>query len=79
MLDELTRRGREGFERHGLLKAGEVSQEKLNAALRAGGEDPEAIARLRKRKGREAAKKRAATIAKNGKKQSATTSWESRG
>ena len=63
-LDELTRRGREGFERSGLLEPGPVSKDRLEAALRAGGEDPQAIARVRKAKGKQAAAKRAATIKK---------------
>lgn len=63
MLDELTRRGREGFERHGMLEPGPVPQERFNAAMRAGGEDPERIARVRKRKGKQAAAKRAASLA----------------
>jgi hypothetical protein len=36
----------------------------MNAALRAGGEDPEALAKLRKSKGKQAAAKRAATSRK---------------
>jgi hypothetical protein len=61
-LDDLTRIARERWERAGFLKEGPISQEQLNAALRASGEDPEAIARLRKKKGAQAAAKRAATI-----------------
>jgi hypothetical protein len=64
MLDELTRQGREGFVRHGLLEVGPVSQDRLAAAMRAGGEDPEALARLRRRKGRAAAAKRQSTTRK---------------
>jgi hypothetical protein len=64
-LDTLTQLAREAFERHGLLTPGPVAPETFNAALRAAGEDPEAIARLRKSKGAAAAKKRAATIKKN--------------
>ena len=62
MLDELTRRGREGYQRSGLLQPGPVTQEQFDAALRAGGEDPEKLARLRKTKGKQAAAKRAATV-----------------
>src|SRR5256885_5636892 len=51
MLDELTRRGREGYERHGFLESGSIPPERFDAALRAGGEDPERIARVRKEKG----------------------------
>src|SRR5258706_16427541 len=63
-LDTLTKLAREGFERHGLLNPGTVSQEQFATALRAAGEDPEALAKLRKSKGEAAAKKRAATIKK---------------
>jgi hypothetical protein len=62
MLDDLTRRGREAWARQGMLDAGPVSPERLDAALRAGGEDPEKLKRVRKTKGRQAAKKRAATV-----------------
>jgi hypothetical protein len=64
-LDTLTQLAREGFERHGFLDAGTISQEQFATALRAAGEDPEALAKLRKSKGKAAAKKRAATIKKN--------------
>lgn len=37
MLDELTRLGREQFEKHGLLEPGPISREKIDAAARAGG------------------------------------------
>jgi hypothetical protein len=63
-LDTLTGEAREAFERHGLLKPGPVAVETMNAALRAGGEDPEALAKLRKSKGKAAARKRAATLKK---------------
>jgi hypothetical protein len=63
-LDTLTGQAREAFERHGMLKPGPVAAETLNAALRAGGEDPEALAKLRKSKGEAAARKRAATLRK---------------
>src|SRR5207237_388793 len=42
-LDELTRIGRQAFERHGFLEPGAVPAERLTEALRAGGEDREAI------------------------------------
>jgi hypothetical protein len=64
MLDELTRLGREGIERAGFLKPGPVPRERFDSALRAGGEDPEQIARVRAAKGKRAAAKRAATVAK---------------
>ncbi len=64
LLDALTRRGREHFEKAGFLEPGPVQPERFEAALRAGGVDPEALARLRKSKGRQAAAKRAATIKK---------------
>ena len=64
MLDELTRLGRQGFERHGLLEPGPVTQARLDAALRAGGEDPEKLARVRKSMGKQAAAKRGATLEK---------------
>jgi hypothetical protein len=68
-LDELTRLGREAFERNGLLKPGPVPPERFEAALRAAGENPEALARRRKVKGKQAAAKRAATIRKRTAKQ----------
>lgn len=68
MLDELTRRGREGFERQGLLAAGPVAAERLDAALRAGGEDPEAIARRRKSMAKAAAAKRSMTLRKKARR-----------
>jgi len=63
-LDALTQRARESFERAGLLNPGPVAPETFINALRAAGEDPEAIARLRKAKGKAAAAKRAATLKK---------------
>jgi hypothetical protein len=63
-LDTLTKLAREGFERHGFLNPGAVSQEQFTTALSAAGEDPQALAKLRKAKGTAAAKKRAATIKK---------------
>lgn len=68
-LGELTRQGREGYERHGFLEPGKVESQKLAEALQAAGENPEALAALRKKKGREAARKRRETIIR--KKQSA--------
>ena len=47
MLDDLTRRGREHFEKHGFLEAGTLSQERIEAVARAGGADVEAMARRR--------------------------------
>jgi len=64
LIDELTRQGREHFERHGFLEAGPVPPERMDAALRAGGEDPERIARVHNARGRQAAAKRAATLGK---------------
>jgi hypothetical protein len=61
LLDDLTRRGREAWGRHGMLEAGPVTREKLDNALRAGGEDPASLARVRKNKGAAAAR-RAETI-----------------
>ena len=63
-LDELTRRGRDHFERHGLLEAGAIPPERFETALRAAGEDPAKLARLRKAKAKQAAAKRAATTRK---------------
>lgn len=63
-LDDLTRRARECWEAAGFMKPGVVPPEAFTAALRAGGEDPAAIARLRKAKGKAATAKRAATIRK---------------
>lgn len=63
-LSELTRLAREQWESAGFLKSGPVAPEAFTAALRAGGEDPEAIAKLRKAKGKQAAAKRAETIEK---------------
>jgi hypothetical protein len=64
-LDALTRQAREAFERSGLLDPGPIAPQTFNSALRAGGEDPEALAKLRKAKGKAAAKRRAATRKKN--------------
>ena len=54
-IDELTRRAREQWERRGFLEGGPVAQERLDAALRAGGQDPQALAKLRKSKAKQAA------------------------
>ena len=62
MLDELTRRGREAWERQGFLESGPIPPERFDAALRAGGKDPARIARVRNAKGKQAAAKRAATL-----------------
>ena len=61
-LDALTRRGREGFEKHGMLGPGNVCADRIDVALRAAGEDPVALAKLRKENAKTAAAKRAATI-----------------
>jgi len=63
-LDTLTGQAREAFERHGLLNPGPVAPETFDRALRAAGEDPEALAELRKSKGASAARKRAVTLRK---------------
>jgi hypothetical protein len=63
-LDELTRLGREHWERAGFLEPGPIPPERFAAALRSAGEDPVAIAELRKQKGAQAAAKRAATLRK---------------
>lgn len=60
-LDALTRTARETWERFGFLTPGPLSQERLDAALRQGGEDPARIARQRKAMAAQAAAKRAAT------------------
>lgn len=65
-LDALTARGREHYERHGLLIPGPVPAERFAEMLRASGEDPEAIAKIRIAKGQQAAAKRAATKKKLG-------------
>ncbi len=66
-IEDLTRLGRLHYERCGFLKPGPLSQEQLETALRAGGEDSAAIARQRKLKGKQAAVKRAATLKKKKK------------
>jgi hypothetical protein len=63
-LDELTRTARAQWEERGLLRPGALSMETLNQAMRAAGGDPDALARVRKQKGKRAAAKRAATIRK---------------
>jgi hypothetical protein len=63
-LDELTRLGRECWERAGFLEPGPIPPERFAAALRSAGEDPVAIAEQRKAKGAQAAAKRAATLRK---------------
>jgi hypothetical protein len=63
-LDALTALGRAHFERAGFLKSGQVTTAQLNAALRAAGEDPEKIAKVRTAKGKAAAAKRATTLKK---------------
>jgi hypothetical protein len=63
-LDKLTAVGRNNFERHGLLRPGSITRERLEAMFKSAGGDPLALARRRKRVVKAAAKKRAATIAK---------------
>lgn len=63
-IDQLTGRGREHFQRHGFMEAGPISAERLGAALRAAGENPELLAKQRKLKAADAARKRAATLKK---------------
>jgi hypothetical protein len=63
-LDALTARGREQFAARGMLAEGRVTQEQMNAALRAAGANPERIARERAAKGKAAAAKRAKTMAR---------------
>ena len=60
-LDAVTKQARQQWERAGFLKEGPISKEQMSAALRAAGEDPEAITALRKTKAAEASAKRAAT------------------
>jgi hypothetical protein len=47
-LDALTQRGRESFEKHGMLNAGAARPDQLDAALSAAGNDPQKLAKLRK-------------------------------
>jgi hypothetical protein len=61
-LDALTQRSRDAWAKYGFLDPGPITPERMNAALRAGGEDPDALAKLRKSKGKQAAAKRAATL-----------------
>ena len=61
-LDELTRLSREQWEKHGFLDEGPIPPERFESALRACGEDPAALAKVRKTKGKQAAAKRTATI-----------------
>jgi len=63
-LDELTRLGREAWERAGLLEPGPVPPERFAAAYRSAGGDANTLAATRKAKGIAAAAKRAATIRK---------------
>ena len=48
VLDELTRQGREHFEKHGFLQPGPLSQERIEAAARAAGADVDGMAKRRK-------------------------------
>ena len=63
-LEELTRLGREQWEQAGFLEPGPIPPERFAAALVSAGEDPAVIAASRKKKGAQAAAKRAATLAK---------------
>ena len=47
MVDELTRQGREHFEKHGFLEPGPLSQEQIEAAARGGGADVDGMNRRR--------------------------------
>ena len=61
-LEELTRIGREQWDRSGFFAPGPISPERLDAALKEAGEDPVALARWRKKIAASAAAKRAATL-----------------
>ena len=63
-LDKLTGQSRSAWEKHGFLDEGPIPPERFEAALRATGQDPAAIAKVWKEKAKAAAKKRAATIKK---------------
>ena len=58
-LDELTKQGRDQWQRHGFLEPGPIPPERFAAALRAGGNDPAALTKVRAAKGKAAAAKRA--------------------
>jgi hypothetical protein len=60
-LDALTAAARESFARGGYLTPGAVSLERIAAAFRAAGGDPEGLAETRRAKGQAAARKRLAT------------------
>lgn len=70
-LDEIVALGRKTWERVGFLEPGPIPRERFDAALRAGGEDPVAIAKVRAQKGKQAAVRRAATMKKRKKKSAA--------
>jgi hypothetical protein len=61
-IEELTRMGRQQWQRQGFLEPGPIPPERFDAALRAGGEDPQALAKVRQARGKAAAAKRAATM-----------------
>ena len=61
-LDVLTGEARAGFARQGFLTPGMMTPQRMDAALRAAGADPAALAKTRKAKGQAAALKRAATL-----------------
>lgn len=62
-LDDLTRRARDQWEEAGFLEPGPIPPERFEAALRAAGEDPDAIATRRKRVVARATAKRSAARA----------------
>lgn len=67
-LDALTAEAAEHFRRAGYLEAGPISKEKMEAGLRAAGEDPKKIAARRKKVVAAANAKRKATLARARKK-----------
>lgn len=64
MIDTLTASARAHWQRQGLLTPGPLAEGKLTAAVKAGGTDTDALAKLRKQKAKSAAAKRAATLKK---------------
>jgi hypothetical protein len=63
-IDALTRLARERWQHYGFLEPGPVPPERFEAALRAGGSDPEKIARIPKAKAAASTAKRKATLRK---------------
>lgn len=63
-IDALTRLGRDQWQRHGFLEPGPVPPERFAQALRAGGSDPESLAKTRAAKAKVAAAKRKASMRK---------------